>query len=468
MSVEVTNNNALEVFTNEEFGSIRSLIIDNEPWFVGKDIAEVLGYKNTKDAIQTHVDEEDKRIVHRSQKSTLENHIPKDVLPAEFVSADIPNRGLTAINESGLYSLILGSKLPNAKKFKRWVTSEVLPTIRKKGYYVDKGMIRNEIIDPTIPLTNEECAAYYTVFMDNFMNGLKEFGTSLISAVDKRVEIVEKNCGVLQSGYNTMCEAFKVSEDRANKLESTLNKTMRMMTSNMVSVVTDKNPKNQNSKLSNTLPYNKTQDWLKNAWKSAEIIGKCSGYSSKYTMKQLFTVMRANGVDVDGLYNEYSASHPDKVKINMVAESDYLRPLAEAAFHELHRKYLNKLFNGSEKDEIKNNDNKTTVKETATSQTTVKAESSVPAKKVYKSQLLLSTPAEVKVFLEAIAKKNGWNLSYAAAHTYKEIEKRTNKNLKELSGKYAEKFGYTNCSKAYYISKSKMLMEVLKNISEGN
>lgn len=125
----------LQIFNSEEFGNIRTVTIDNEPWLSGKDVAKALGYKNTKDAVLTHVDEEDRRIIQRSEIATFENHIPKDVFPVNFVSADIPNRGMTIINESGLYALILGSKLESAKRFKHWVTSEVLPTIRKTGGY---------------------------------------------------------------------------------------------------------------------------------------------------------------------------------------------------------------------------------------------------------------------------------------------------------------------------------------------
>lgn len=127
--------NNLEIFKNEEFGEIRTIELDNEIYFVGSDVARALGYKNTKDALLNHVDEYDKKIVLRSEITTLENHIPKKVLPVNFVSADIPNRGLTIINESGLYALVFASKLPNAKKFKHWVTSEVLPSIRKHGKY---------------------------------------------------------------------------------------------------------------------------------------------------------------------------------------------------------------------------------------------------------------------------------------------------------------------------------------------
>lgn len=107
--------NDLKIFENEQFGSIRTLEINGEPWFVGKDVAEVLGYAATRNAIATHVDNEDK-LTHQ-------------------ISASGQMRDVIFINESGLYSLILSSKLPTAKEFKRWVTSEVLPSIRKTGTY---------------------------------------------------------------------------------------------------------------------------------------------------------------------------------------------------------------------------------------------------------------------------------------------------------------------------------------------
>lgn len=104
----------LQIFNNTEFGSIRTLVINDEPYFVGKDVAEILGYTNPQKAIRDHIDEEDKTL---NESFTVNG--TKGIL----------------INESGLYSLILSSKMPNAKKFKRWVTSEVLPTIRKHGVY---------------------------------------------------------------------------------------------------------------------------------------------------------------------------------------------------------------------------------------------------------------------------------------------------------------------------------------------
>lgn len=115
-----------EIF-NFKGQEVRTVAINEEPWFVANDVAIVLGYSNQRDALSKHVDNEDK-ITLTSQNATLEN---------------IPNRGLSAINESGLYSLILSSKLPQAKEFKRWVTSEVLPAIRKHGMYAIDNLLDN-------------------------------------------------------------------------------------------------------------------------------------------------------------------------------------------------------------------------------------------------------------------------------------------------------------------------------------
>lgn len=109
--------NNLQIFSNEEFGQVRTINIDSDVWFVGKDVAEILGYSNTRKALTDHVDDEDKL-----DGVTIRDSIGREQSPV-------------FINESGLYSLILSSKMPNARKFKRWVTSEVLPAIRKTGHY---------------------------------------------------------------------------------------------------------------------------------------------------------------------------------------------------------------------------------------------------------------------------------------------------------------------------------------------
>ncbi len=108
--------NEMMIFNNPEFGSVRTVCTDGEPWLVGKDVAEILGYSNPRKALIDHVDADDKGVTKCDTLGGAQN--------------------LTVINESGFYSLVLSSKMPNAKKFKRWVTAEVLPTIRKTGGYV--------------------------------------------------------------------------------------------------------------------------------------------------------------------------------------------------------------------------------------------------------------------------------------------------------------------------------------------
>ena len=113
----------LQVYKNAEFGSVRTTTIGGQPYFVGKDVADILGYANTRKALIDHIDDEDKGV---TKCDTLGG-----------------KQDLIIINESGLYSLILSSKMPNAKKFKRWVTSEVLPAIRKHGLYATDDLIAN-------------------------------------------------------------------------------------------------------------------------------------------------------------------------------------------------------------------------------------------------------------------------------------------------------------------------------------
>lgn len=130
----------IELFKNESFGEIRTLLIEDEVWFVGKDVAEALGYSNPQKAIRTHVDNEDKGVNEMDTPGGKQE--------------------ITIINESGLYSLILSSKLPQAKEFKRWVTNEVLPSIRKHG-----GYLHNQE-----NLTQEEILAKALIVAQNVIN----------------------------------------------------------------------------------------------------------------------------------------------------------------------------------------------------------------------------------------------------------------------------------------------------------
>lgn len=118
----------IKIFNSDEFGSVRTIIIDGEPWFAGKDVAASLGYKDTSDSLKKHVAEEDK-------------------LTRCFTDSG-QNRQMYVINESGLYSLIFGSKLESAQKFKHWVTSEILPSIRKNGIYATDNVIDNILNNP--------------------------------------------------------------------------------------------------------------------------------------------------------------------------------------------------------------------------------------------------------------------------------------------------------------------------------
>ncbi|WP_295137242.1 phage antirepressor KilAC domain-containing protein [uncultured Catenibacterium sp.] len=118
--------NELQVFRNQEFGSVRTLTVNDEPWFVGKDVAIALGFKTPRDAIRTHVFEEDKGV--------------------DSIVTPGGKQQMTIINESGLYALVFGSRLPTAINFKRWVTSEVLPALRKTGQYQVKELSGSELM----------------------------------------------------------------------------------------------------------------------------------------------------------------------------------------------------------------------------------------------------------------------------------------------------------------------------------
>lgn len=118
----------LQIFNSPEFGAIRTIEKDGEPWFVGKDVAAALGYNNPRDAFKKHIDEEDKGVAKRDTLGGTQE--------------------TTIINESGLYSLVLSSKLPTAKKFKRWVTNEVIPSIRKHGAYMTPETLEKVLLSP--------------------------------------------------------------------------------------------------------------------------------------------------------------------------------------------------------------------------------------------------------------------------------------------------------------------------------
>lgn len=195
-------NSEFTVFNNEEFGNIRTVIIENEPWFVGKDVAESLGYSKPRNAIATHVYEEDKK--------------------------DAPIQGdlggiqkMTIINESGLYSLIFGSKLDSAKRFKHWVTSEVLPSIRKTGGY-NRPLTLDEQLQIVARGTlevKEEIKRLDSEFQD-----LKNDMPLLALEIDKITEAVKKKGVSVLGGKNS--NAYKNSSLRT-KLYQDLHRDVR-------------------------------------------------------------------------------------------------------------------------------------------------------------------------------------------------------------------------------------------------
>ena len=172
--MEVKTNateNGLMIFQNEEFGSVRTVMINDEPWFVGKDVAVALGYKDHTNALKSHVDAEDKT---RGWQITTPSG----------------KQDLVIINESGLYSLILSSKLPDAKKFKRWVTAEVLPALRKAGTYT----IQNMSTDQKMQIIAQGCSELKADLLEV---------KSVTQDLSNRVDAIEKSLDVLDSAQNS-------------------------------------------------------------------------------------------------------------------------------------------------------------------------------------------------------------------------------------------------------------------------
>lgn len=225
----------IQSFVNENFGTIRTMLINDEPYFVGKDVASILGYTNPRKAIIDHVDEEDK-----TDGVTIRDSIGRAQNPV-------------CINESGLYSLILSSKLPTAKKFKRWVTTEVLPTIRKHGMYANEETIEKMLADPDsmikiltelkkereqrIKLENENAALLPDANMARDI--IKYDGMYTLKEVSDLIETgrttlcsLLRTSGVLskQTGYNLPLNKFIKSGHFAVKIKEMSNTPVTLIT----------------------------------------------------------------------------------------------------------------------------------------------------------------------------------------------------------------------------------------------
>lgn len=177
--------NELKIFEDAEFGQVRTVTIDNEPWFVGKDVAEALGYSDTNKAVTMHVEEEDKKLNDKS-------------------SSSFGQRGATLINESGLYALIFGSKLESAKRFKHWVTSEVLPAIRKHGAYaVDELLDNPDMAIKAFTALKEEREKNRALQADNARMKPKEIFADAVATSKQSILIGELAKLLKQNGYET-------------------------------------------------------------------------------------------------------------------------------------------------------------------------------------------------------------------------------------------------------------------------
>ena len=182
--------NELKIF-NFENHEIRTQVINDEPWFVGKDVAEILGYERPDNAIRNHIDEEDK-LMHQ-------------------INASGQMRNMAIINESGLYSLILKSKLPTAKRFKRWVTSEVLPTIRKHGGYLTPEKIEEALLNPDTLIqlaTNLKEERTQRLLAEQRVNELQPKADYYDSILRNKslmtISVIAKNYGMSAKGMNSM------------------------------------------------------------------------------------------------------------------------------------------------------------------------------------------------------------------------------------------------------------------------
>lgn len=199
--------NELKIFENEEFGQVRTIVIDNEPWFVGKDVATALGYSNASKAVSAHVSEEDRIL---------------KTLKADSQNGNVVKTQTALINESGLYALIFGSKLESAKEFKHWVTSKVLPSIRKTGGYVNNDEL---FINTYLPFADDATKMLFSSTLETVrkQNDLikkqkdeilhqKEVITGLTNDVDiyKKRSIINRICKRRQGNYaNRYKELYK-------------------------------------------------------------------------------------------------------------------------------------------------------------------------------------------------------------------------------------------------------------------
>lgn len=203
----------LQIFNNEEFGQVRTIIKDDNVWFIGKDVAEALGYSNTSKAIITHIDKEDKQFLMLDIANSQNGNVP------------IGKTKTAIINESGLYSLVFSSKLPTAKEFKRWVTSEVLPSIRQHGLYLTDNKAQELITDPTAFLAKAVLVAQEQLAKISAENKVMKPKAEYFDALVERETLTNfrdtaKELGIKQNKFiNWLLDNNYVYRDNKNQLK---------------------------------------------------------------------------------------------------------------------------------------------------------------------------------------------------------------------------------------------------------
>ena len=287
-------------------------------------------------------------------------------------------------------------------------------------------------------------------------------GTDFITAVDKRLDVMEKNFTLMREGYDdlrdgysslhdgyqTVLKGYTNSESRAIALETALTDYLNNQKTVSIAAAETTVATITPDIFTNSLDPDATTAWVKEIWRAAEAIAVKSYTDSKSALREIYKIIRQNGIQLSGLYGDWKQNNPHRAMVNMISESDYLRGEAEKAIHELYDKYY-----------PERNAKKDVQKEELSSVVTATPE------KVYKSQLLLSTPPEVRKCIEAVSNRDNLVYNRAAASVYREIERRIKEDLRLLADNFAENEGYMHCSKAYYISQKPELMKVLGEIS---
>ena len=279
---DATENANVTVFTNPEFNSVRTVVLNGEPYFVGKDIAGALGYSNPQKALRDHVDDEDRTV---NESFTVNG--TKGIL----------------VNESGLYALILSSRLPSAKRFKRWVTSEVLPQLRKTGRYATNGI--------DIPLTTDEVAKYLVCRMSM----IDEQNKNLIKCIDNITYAINRLTEVGTSAVGFLSAPMEKEAEKPDDL-----------------------------KFVNTYSKKDIGRWRKDVWKNAEKISVRAGKDPRAILKRVYDSIEKDGVAIRDMYKKYYPVGDKRSMINMCSEDDALRKKVNACFNKLAQQYYPEMF----------------------------------------------------------------------------------------------------------------------------